>query len=128
MSVSANPVNWFEIAATDLDRAKSFYETVLEVQISPPNDIAGNQLCFFPMEMTSPGAAGALIKGEKSKPSMEGTCIYFGVASIDPVLQRVESAGGKTCTPRVSIGEYGFIAHFADTEGNLVALHERPQM
>ncbi len=28
--------------------------------------------------------------------------------------------------PRMGIGEHGFIAHFEDTEGNRVALHESP--
>jgi predicted enzyme related to lactoylglutathione lyase len=28
--------------------------------------------------------------------------------------------------PRMSIGAHGFIAHFEDTEGNRVAVHEAP--
>jgi predicted enzyme related to lactoylglutathione lyase len=27
-----NPINWFEIAATDLERAKKFYESVFGVE------------------------------------------------------------------------------------------------
>ncbi len=38
----------------------------------------------------------------------------------------VNGNGGKTLMPRTSIGDHGFIAHFEDTEGNRVALHEAP--
>ena len=48
------------------------------------------------------------------------------VFSIDPTLEAIEGAGGKTLVPKQSIGEHGFIAHFEDTEGNRVAVHESP--
>jgi predicted enzyme related to lactoylglutathione lyase len=38
-------------------------------------------------------------------------------------LAKVEKAGGKILMPKTAIGENGFIAHFADTEGNRVAFH-----
>ena len=44
--------------------------------------------------------------------------------NIDAALDRITNAGGKTLFPRRSIGQYGFIAEFEDSEGNRVALHE----
>ena len=53
-------------------------------------------------------------KSDKDQPS-------FGVetGSIDTTLKAIEQAGGKVVTPKHSIGEWGFMADFADPEGNL---------
>ena len=51
----------------------------------------------------------------------------FGVqtGSIDKTLKAIEKAGGKVMTPKHSIGEWGFMADFADPEGNVITLWER---
>jgi predicted enzyme related to lactoylglutathione lyase len=36
---------------------------------------------------------------------------------------RVDAAGGKLLFPKMSIGEFGFISQFIDTEGNRIGLH-----
>ncbi len=69
------------------------------------------------------GATGSLIRGEGYSPSHSGTMVYFSVADIEAVLRKVNERGGKTLTPLTSIGEYGFVATFEDSEGNRVALH-----
>ncbi len=53
----------------------------------------------------------------------------FGVEtdSIEKTLKAIEKAGGKVVTPKHSIGEWGFMADFADPEGNVMALWERPK-
>ncbi|MEQ8209578.1 MAG: VOC family protein [Lacipirellulaceae bacterium] len=125
MSCQPNPVNWFEIPVTDMDRASKFYGTAFDTEITPA-EIGPNKMGWFPMEQNVPGAAGTLIMGDGYLPSHEGSLVYFHVAEIDPALEKITTAGGKTLVPRTSIGEYGFIAHFEDTEGNRVALHEKP--
>ena len=125
MPSHANPVNWFEIPVTDLARAKKFYETVLSVEISE-QEMGPNKMGWFPMEMDKMGAAGTLAMGEGYTPSHEGTLVYLHVDAIDPTLDLIVKNGGKILAPRMSIGEHGFIAHFEDTEGNRVALHESP--
>jgi hypothetical protein len=42
---------------------------------------------------------------------------------MDPVLARVEAAGGKIAMPKTSIGPNGFMAFIIDTEGNQVGIH-----
>lgn len=125
MPSHANPVNWFEIPVTDMVRAKSFYEASLGVEITD-SEMGPNKMGWFPMEMGAAGAAGTLIQGEAYTPSHEGALVYLHVDQIDPTLAAINNAGGKTLVPRMSIGEHGFIAHFEDTEGNRVALHESP--
>jgi hypothetical protein len=125
MASHANPVNWFEIPVSDLGRAKKFYEAVLGIEIAE-NEMGPNKMGWFPMEMGAAGAAGTLIQGEAYTPSHDGSIVYLHVDAIDPTLEAIAAAGGKTLVPRGSIGEFGFIAHFEDSEGNRVALHESP--
>jgi len=81
---------------------------------------------FIPMDNNAYGAAGSLVKGEGYVPSLTGILVYFGVADIEVVLERIKHNGGKILLPKTSIGEYGFIARFEDSEGNRVALHSFP--
>lgn len=126
MPSHANPVNWFEIPVNDLTRAKSFYEKVLAIEITEA-ELGPNQMGWFPMEMGIPGSPGSLVKGDGYVPSREGSLVYLHVDAIDPTLELIAGAGGEMLMPRTSIGEHGFIAKFADCEGNCVALHESPE-
>jgi len=119
---ATNPVNWFEIPVDDLDRAKKFYETVLGIELSL-QEMGPLQMAWFPMTEGLPGATGSLVKGEGYSPSTAGSLVYFTVKDLDETLGRVSAGGGKVLFPKMSIGEYGFIAHFEDSEGNRVALH-----
>jgi predicted enzyme related to lactoylglutathione lyase len=122
VAVKANPVNWFEIPVIDVGRARTFYEKVFDKKLTV-EDMDGYNIAFFPMEQGAPGAAGMLIKGETYVPSHSGTVIYFSVDDIEETLRRIQANGGKTVLPKKNIGQYGFIAHFEDTEGNRLALH-----
>lgn len=117
----ANAINWFEIPATNLDRACKFYSTVLNGEIHQ-QEIAGSQMGFLPAGGQDVG--GAIVKGEGYKPTQEGPLVYLnGGEDLSDPLGRVEMAGGKVTMPKTAIGENGFIAQFLDTEGNRVALH-----
>ncbi len=122
VAIRTNPVNWFEIPARDIERAKMFYEKVLDRELTL-EDMEGFKMDFFPMVQGVGGAAGTLVKGETYEPSHAGTVVYFSVDDIEDTLRRINANGGKTLIPKKSIGEYGFIAHFEDTEGNRLALH-----
>ncbi len=125
MPSHANPVNWFEIPVTDLARAKTFYEAILGLEIAE-TEMGPKKMGWFPMEMGGAGAAGTLVEGDGYKPSHDGSLVYIHVDKIDPTLEAINSAGGKTLMSRMEIGEHGSIATFEDTEGNRVALHESP--
>lgn len=119
---TANPVNWFEIPAEDLDRAQRFYEAVLEVELSR-NEFGGLKMAWFPMQQGGDGATGSLVESDHYEPSHAGSMVYFSVSDIDATLGRVEAQGGTVLNGKTPIGEFGFTAHFEDTEGNRVALH-----
>ena len=117
-----NPVGWFEIPARDLGRAKAFYEQVLGLELAL-NELGPLKMAWFPMHRDAPGATGTLVQGAGFEPSHAGTLVYLQVADIEATLQRVQAKGGKTLQPKTNLGQYGFIAHFEDSEGNRVALH-----
>lgn len=116
------PVVWFEIPVKDLERGKRFYESVLEVELRI-QDFGHLQMAFFPDLEGGSGADGALVLAETYEPSYQGTMVYFGVEDIEATLGRVRAQGGKVITEKMSIGEFGFVGHFEDSEGNRVALH-----
>jgi len=122
VTVKTNPVNWFEIPVRDLGRARTFYEKVFDKTLTQEN-MEEMDIAFFPMEQGTPGAGGMLVKGKAYEPSRTGVVIYFSVDDIEETLRRVNANGGTTVLPKKSIGQYGFIAHFEDTEGNHLALH-----
>ncbi len=124
VAVKTNPVNWFEIPVKDMGRARKFYEKVFGLELSP-YEMEPFTMAFFPMAQDAPGAAGTLVQGASYEPSHAGTVVYFSVDDIEETLRRINANGGKTLMPKKSIGEYGFIAHFEDIEGNRLALHSR---
>jgi len=116
---SRNPLSWFEIYVTDMDRARKFYETVIGLPLSKieVGDFDGI-MYGFPMVMGGEGASGALVKWEQQQPSSSGTIIYFDSKDCDIELSRVEAAGGKILQPKMKAGEFGFSCLVSDTEGN----------
>lgn len=122
MSDKMNAVNWFEIPVNDLERAKAFYEHVLGLELSL-NEMGPLKMAWFPMNQGAPGSTGSLVKADHYAPSMQGSMVYFTVQSIEDACKRIEEKGGEVLNPKMSIGEYGFVAHFKDCEGNRVALH-----
>jgi uncharacterized protein len=119
----ANAINWFEIPVTDFTRAKSFYETILGVEIMEM-PFPGGKYGMLPADMMNGGVGGGLAQGEGFEPSNKGTIVYLnGGEDLSISLSKIEQAGGQILMPKTSIGQNGFMAHFLDTEGNRVALH-----
>ena len=80
-------------------------------------------MAWFPMHADAPGATGSLVQHESYIPSHEGSMVYFLVTDIEKTLEIAGDSGGKILNPKNSIGEFGFVAHLEDTEGNRIALH-----
>lgn len=122
-----NPIGWYEIYADDLDRARAFYETVLNVtlgELTPPDGgVSGLCMLSFPCDFESYGASGALVKMEGMSPGGSGTIVYFACDDCAQEESRVEGAGGQVVQSKMSIGEYGYCAMVIDTEGNTIGLH-----
>jgi len=120
-----NSVGWFEIYVQDMDRARSFYAEVLQVQLEDLLAPEGHDIHMvsFPMHPDKPGAAGALVKMEGVASGGSGTLVYFTCEDCKDLENRVEAAGGKIFKPKESIGEYGFISLAFDPDGNMIGFH-----
>ena len=128
ISAKTNAVNWFEIPVTNIERAKKFYETILAIKmITPKTEDGRDEMVLFPrlpdtIMALSGILSGCLVKSKKSKPSKEGMLIYLNASpSIQKVIDKIESAGGKILLPKTKIPA-GLISIFTDTEGNRVGL------
>jgi len=128
MDKTTNSLNWFEIPALDITRAKKFYETIFNISMMDMPEMMGMKMAGFPAEMGSGKANGALAQSPMHKPSQDGVVIYLNAnPDIDAVINRIEGAGGKILMPKTAIGkDIGSMAFFADTEGNKLGLHAGP--
>lgn len=122
-----NVITWFEIPVSDINRAKAFYETILDIEMITRKD-GDDEAVFFPfnpkiVQATSGRVTGVLSKSVRNNPSGNGTVVYINASpNIQTVLDKVEQAGGKIIAPKTQIPA-GFIAIIIDTEGNKVGLH-----
>lgn len=122
-----NIITWFEIPVKDIDRAKKFYETILDIEMIKQVD-GENEGVFFPfdpntIQATSGRVTGVLSKTEDNTPSGNGTIVYINASpSIETVLDKVEQAGGKIVAPKMLIPA-GYISIIMDSEGNKIGLH-----
>ena len=116
-------LNWFEIPVRDMDRAQGFYEKLLGAPLRR-EQMGPMTLAVFHYEENAVG--GCLLAGDNQpEPSTQGALVYrTAKPSLDAVLGRVESLGGRITTSKVQLpGDMGCFAHITDTEGNRVGLH-----
>lgn len=116
-------INWFEIPATNIERATKFYSHVLSAPLQVL-DLGGVKMTFFPFD-DSGNISGSLVEHEEYVPSHHATLVYLNAnPDLTAMLNRVEEAGGKVLRGKNQISpEYGYMALFEDTEGNRIALH-----
>ena len=122
MNSNTNSLNWFEIPATDMKRAKKFYESVFQVRLEKLNS-PEIEMWAFPMNMERSGASGSLVRMQGVMSGGNSVLVYFSCADCASEVARIRQAGGRVHKDKLSIGQYGFIALAYDTEGNLFGLH-----
>jgi uncharacterized protein len=123
----ADAITWFQIPASDIARAKKFYETICGVSLERLDGPPEMQMWGFPADWRNGEVSGAIVAGEGAVPSAVGTAVFLnGNPDLQAVLDRVEGAGGTILVPKTAIGgDAGYFAMIADTEGNTVGLHSR---
>src|SRR5690606_41085945 len=97
-------IGWFEIPATNLERAQKFYETIMDISMIPL-ELENIRMRMFPVDDQS-AIAGALCESEGFyNPTMtDGPLLYLnGGPDLQPILDRVEDAGGKVIVPKTQI-------------------------
>jgi len=126
--MNKNPVDFFEIPVSDMERAIKFYSRVFGIKLSHI-DLGPLEMALFPGGNKDEGATGSLVKHKEFyKPSSGGTLLYFTAPSGDlsEELSRVEKEGGKiVLQKRLVSDDFGYMALINDSEGNRIALHSK---
>ena len=115
-------ISLFEIPATDVSRAVTFYQAILGIEIEQM-EMPGMEMGIFPYEGQL--VPGVIMKAEGMTPSANGVTIYLnGGDDLQPILDKVEVNGGKILVPKTAhADESGYFAMFLDTEGNKLGLN-----
>jgi predicted enzyme related to lactoylglutathione lyase len=115
-------ISMFEIPATDISRAVSFYEALLDINIEKM-DVEGMQMGVLPYEGQM--VTGVIIQADGYKPSADGVTMYLNAGdNLQVILDRVEKNGGQIIVPKTAhADESGYFAIFLDSEGNKMALN-----
>jgi uncharacterized protein len=118
-----NIATWFELPVSDMQRAKNFYQDVLQATFKD-DEMGGFLLSIF--EAENGAVTGMLVLGEHYQPSQTGAVVYFnGGNDLSDPLNRAVKYGGSVLVPKTPIhdGECGYFALFIDSEGNRVGLY-----
>jgi len=123
-----NKVSHFEIPYEDQERAQKFYQEVFGWEINKFSD-EGYFLALTTesdpntMMPSEPGAInGGLLKRDSTA---KNPLLVIDVPNIDEHIKKIEDAGGELIMPKVRVGDSGFFARVADTEGNVIAIWQQ---
>lgn len=116
-------IAFFEIPATDFNRAVRFYETILDLHLDICDCGGSEKMAFFPKENGK--VTGAISQASGFNPSKDGVLISLQVEDMNSVLSEVEKNGGKALRPKTKIEAdgMGHFSIFLDSEGNSVGLY-----
>ena len=123
-NTQGHAISWFEIPATDIDRAIMFYQQVLNLDIKK-QEFGDTKMGVIPgINNDQNTIRGAIVQDKSIEPSTKGTLIYLaGGDDLNVPLARVVEAGGTVLQEKAAKGHHGFFAVIKDPEGNRVALH-----
>jgi predicted enzyme related to lactoylglutathione lyase len=120
-------IHWFEIPVTDLARATAFYGRMLGIAQFRHETGGGAPMAIFPYDQAVHGVGGALVQSPRMQPAATGAIVYLNAGQdLAGAVERAVAAGGRVAMPVTDIGDPGHIALVADTEGNVVGLHQPP--
>jgi uncharacterized protein len=115
---------WIEIPVKDIERALKFYQAVFKLE---PTEISTDEVRrTATLSNTTPeGRPGISLNQTKNfEPSNKGPLVFVDAGEdLTDHLARVESNGGKVVEGKTSMGQAGFYATIADSEGNVLALY-----
>lgn len=115
----------FEIPADDLARAEGFYRDAFDWEVNSVPGMGYTLVLTTPSTKSGPTEPGAINGGMLTRQApITAPLVTIQVDDIDKALTTIEGLGGRTVRGRMPVGNMGFAAYFADTEGNVVGLWE----
>lgn len=126
-------VSFITLGATDLDRARTFYEAL---GWTPATFGQGAGVVFFEI---GPGLVLALYPREELARDAglpDAPVVFSGVSlsynarsrdDVHKVMDEAERAGGRVMTPAAEVFWGGYVGYFADSEGHLWEVAHNPK-
>ncbi|MCP4081845.1 MAG: VOC family protein [Planctomycetaceae bacterium] len=124
MNLPRNTAVWFEIPVADLDKARDFYQQVMQVNLIP-QEAGPNKILIFPVADMETGISGHLYQGKPGNDN--GPTIHLGApAPLEDSLKRVVEAGGSVISDEIEIPGGRFV-YCKDPDGNSISLYQCDQ-
>jgi hypothetical protein len=121
----------FEIPATDVKRASTFYSKAFGWQLVQFPGFEYWSIITTDSEKDgrpkSPGAINGGM-GRKGIMAPQAVTVTVNVKDIDEALANIKKLGGKQVGTKQPVGDMGFSAYFQDTEGNIIGLWQSAGM
>jgi predicted enzyme related to lactoylglutathione lyase len=119
----------FEIQADDVERAKSFYESVFDWTFEDYSQVTGSTywgVVTGPDD--EPGINGGLLQRPAPAPGPEqGTNGYvctMQVDDYDATEKRILTSGGQVALPKMALTGMAWQGYYVDPEGNTFGIHQ----
>lgn len=115
-----NRAVWFDIPVADLDRATTFYQKLLAVEVRR-EEYDGFPYCVLDHDQ---GNGGCLVPDAAAISKEGGVLVYLNVdGRIRDAVDQASKLGAEIIEPIHAIGPHGCRAIIRDSEGNRIALH-----
>jgi predicted enzyme related to lactoylglutathione lyase len=114
-------IRYVAIHADDVERARSFYQTVFGWRFEP-----SGTLKLYQTTNAGEGLVAALVERREplSGDGMRGFEVTAGVENLQETIQAILKAGGKLLMPPFHMEGLGELIFFEDTEANRVGAIE----
>ncbi|WP_141586138.1 VOC family protein [Actinomadura sp. WMMA1423] len=105
--------NWLDIGVPDLDRAKTFYGTLMGWQFEDTGEEAGHyHLCNLRGEPVA-----GMMRNPEGEADVYWWSVYFAADDCDGVLKRATDAGAQVVVPAMDVMDSGRMAVLRDPQG-----------
>ncbi|WUI03084.1 VOC family protein [Spirillospora sp. NBC_00431] len=120
--VTSNPPEgtptWLDIGVPDLDRAKTFYGTLLGWQFQDAGPAAGHyNTCMLRGEPVA-----GMMQNPEDQPDVYWWNVYFATDDCDGSVKRATDAGGEVVVPAMDVMDLGRMAIVRDPRGGQFGL------
>ncbi len=125
MRIKSNPAVYFEIPVLDMERALQFYREVFAFEFEQEY-FDGIEMAYLPFTDGLGGISGALAKGERYVPSVQGVLLYLFTENIEAIIASAVAKGANILYPLTAHESIRVkVAELKDAEGNRIGLHQR---
>jgi predicted enzyme related to lactoylglutathione lyase len=118
-------VEYFQIPADDINRAREFYKKVFGWEMQKWNNSEKPEQEYWMFqtqdEKGNPGLGGGLMKRQSPQHTVTN---FITISSIEEYSSKIEQSGGKIIMPKTEIPNMGFFAVFLDSENNMLGIYQ----